>query len=115
VAPEDRLRAVLRELLEGQWKFPNLTKAHLHGPIMEKDFDTVFARRFRAFLSRARDALALPGKKADAEKKLAALFSAVVGWGMLGGLFDGFPNANPARPECRSRYVEFLLQRLLAD
>jgi AcrR family transcriptional regulator len=70
--PVDRLRAVLRELLEGVQRFPNLSKAHLHGPIMEGDFDTVFARRFRAFLVRARNALApvLPGGTAGLELKL---------------------------------------------
>ncbi len=115
--PRERLRAILRELLDGQQKFPNLAKAHLHGPLSEGDFDTVFARRFREFLARARDALAraLPARKADLEPRLAALFSAALGLGFLKGLFRGLPAVDPARPERRAAYAEFLLQRFFPE
>ncbi len=113
--PVDRLRSILRELLEGLEKFPNLSKAHLHGPIMEGDFETVFARRFRGFLVRARDALApvLPGGAAGLELRLAALFSATMGWGLLGGMFADLPEAAPRGSAARMEYLELLLSRLL--
>ncbi len=115
--PRERLRAILRELLEGQQKFPHLAKAHLHGPLMEGDFDTVFARRFRRFLARARDALAkeLPARKADLEPRLAALFCAALGWGFLGGFFSEFQSVNPERPGHRAKFAEFLLQRFFPE
>jgi len=115
--PVDRLRSILRELLEGLEKFPNLSKAHLHGPIMEGDFGTVFARRFRAFLTKARDALApvLPGGTASVELRLAALFSAAMGWGLLGGMFADLPEAAPEHPGARTAYLELLLSRVLGD
>ncbi len=118
VPPADRLRSILQELLEGTQKFPNISKAHLHGPIMEGDFDTVFAQRFRSFIKLARDALAqaLPTfKPAALELKLTLLFSAVMGWGLLGGMFAALPGADPERPECRERYLELLLSQFMGD
>ena len=113
VDPKDRLKAVLEELLEGVRKFPNLSRAHLRGPIMEGDFDTVFARRFRGFLLRAREALApaLPGGAAGLELRLAALFSAALGWGLFGGMFGDLPGGTPEDPDSRRQYLEFLLSR----
>lgn len=114
IAPEDRLRAILEELLEGVRKFPNLSRAHLYGPIMEGDFDTVFARRFRGFVARASEALtpALSGG-GPLGLRLAALFSAVMGWGLLGEMFADVPGATPENPEDRKRYLELLLSRFL--
>jgi AcrR family transcriptional regulator len=109
--PVEQLRTILRELLEGLAKFPNLSKAHLHGPIMEADFETVFARRFRAFVVKARDALApaLPGGAAALELRLAALFSAAMGWGLLGRMFADLSEAAPENPATREAYLELLL------
>ena len=113
--PEARLRAILQELVEGVRKFPNLTRAHLHGPIMEGDFDTVFARRFRGFVARACETLA-PALSAGGapELRLAALFSAAMGWGFLGGLFAELPGAAPEDPEARKEYLEVLLSCLVS-
>jgi AcrR family transcriptional regulator len=106
--PVEQLRTILRE---GLAKFPNLSKAHLHGPIMEADFETVFARRFRAFVVKARDALApaLPGGAAALELRLAALFSAAMGWGLLGRMFADLSEAAPENPATREAYLELLL------
>jgi AcrR family transcriptional regulator len=114
--PVERLRTILRELLEGLERFPNLSKAHLHGPITEGNFETVFARRFRAFLVGARDALApvLPGGAGDLGLRLAALFSAAMGWGLLGGMFADLPEAAPGRSAVRTAYLELLLSRFVA-
>jgi AcrR family transcriptional regulator len=114
LAPRERLRAVLEELLEGVRKFPNLSRAHLYGPIMEGDFGTAFARRFRSFVIRASEALAPALSREDApELRLAALFSAAMGWGLLGEMFADFPRAAPGDPEARKRYLELLLNRFV--
>ncbi|MBN1838347.1 MAG: TetR/AcrR family transcriptional regulator [Spirochaetales bacterium] len=115
VPPEARLRAILQELVEGVSKFPNLTRAHLHGPIMEGDFDTVFARRFRSFVARACDILApaLSGGGVP-ELRLAALFSAAMGWGLLGGMLAELAGAAPGDPEARKEYLDLFLSRLVS-
>ena len=111
----DRLRSILLEALEGTQQFPNLVKAHLHGPIMNSDYETVFAKRFRAFMVRARDALtqALPGNLDNLENRLVALFSATFGMGLLRGLFSEYTGADLGRPESRAVYLELLLRHFL--
>jgi hypothetical protein len=108
------LRAILREGLEGALQYPNLTRAHLSG-LMEGNQDTVFARRFRGFVTGARDALAraYPAvKTADLELKLTSLFLATLGFGLLGGLFADFSAADLKHPDARERYLDFLMGSL---
>jgi AcrR family transcriptional regulator len=110
--PVDRLRVILTEAMEGAFQYPNLVRAHLSGPIVEGNHDTGFALRFRAFMATARDALApeLPGLAgAELERRLAALFAATFGIGLLRGLFDRLGGAMLEQSEGRAGYLELLL------
>ena len=110
--PAQRLRSILLEAIEGAQKFPNLVRAHLHGPMTEGNYDTVFARRYRAFMIMARDALAreFPARKAaDLELRLVSLFSAAFGMALLRGLFGELEGAALDKPESRERYLDLLL------
>lgn len=115
-SPAERLRFILTELLEGSFGYPNLVKAHLHGPVVDGSYETVFPRRFRVFMTTTRDALApaLPGLSAPVvERRLIALFAGAVGLGLLRGLFETLRDAGLDQSEGRAAYVDGLIATFL--
>jgi AcrR family transcriptional regulator len=109
-----RLRSILGELIEGAQKFPNLVKAHLHGPLMEGNYETEFARRFRSFTVQVQAAAAplftgLEG--GELELRITAIFSAAFFAGLLPGLFGEAVRGGLADAAGRLRYVDLLIRR----
>ena len=116
--PRERLRTMLLQMLNGSIAFPNLTRAHVQGPAMEGNYDTIFVRRFRSFVVAARDTLAqaYPNTRVqDVELRLMSLFLATLGFCLLGGMFQDFSTANLEQQEARDRYVDFLLEKLAGE
>lgn len=113
---EERLRFILREAVEGARVYPNMAKAHVHGPVMEGDYETEFARRFRGFSLQLRDCVAplLQGLTLDeVELRVTALFCGAIMVGLMPGMFGDLRHGGLAKAGARLEYVELLIRQFI--
>lgn len=115
---EDRLRAVLREALEGALRYPGIVKAHLYDTFVNGASNTLFIRRFTVFLSTlAREMQARFPRRSAREigADTVQLISAVLLPGFLPQLFRNAGGFDLADPGERQRYIDGVLRRFLSQ
>jgi len=115
---ESRLRAVLREALEGALRYPGIVKAHLYDTFVNGAAHTLFIRRFSGFLSLLAQELQarFPRRSArDIGADTVQLISAVLLPGFLPQLFRNADGFDPAVPADRERYIDSVLRRFLGQ
>lgn len=97
------------------FRFPNLSRVHLHGPLLNNDYSGIFPGRFTTFLKelleKNRDILA-PDEEA-ARFSLIQMFSAFFLPGLLPGLFQDFLQEDLGAAQVQERFIDFLLSRYL--
>jgi len=82
--------------------------------MMEGNYDTEFARRFRSFTVQLRNCVApLLGSLSaqEVEFRIAALFSGAILVGLMPGLFGDLLHGGLAKAGVRSDYVELLIRQ----
>ena len=113
---EQRLGAVLLEVLEGALRFPGIVKAHLYDTFIKGSAHTMFIARFTAFLSRV--SRELRGRfPRRSPKELGAesiqLISAVLLPGIMPQLFRKTVGFDVTDARARKDYVDGLVRRYL--
>lgn len=111
------LSFILFELLSGQYRFPNITKAHIYDGLIHNNYENDFFRRFEAFLDTFINKLSKnnPGKTEKMKLTVIQLFSACIMPGMLPGLYNAFPDYDMSKPEKQQEYVDFLTEHYIVE
>lgn len=112
--PEQGLADLLAYYLEGCFRYPRISKAHLHAGFVADDYSGSFPTRFAPVLGRLRDALCaalpeLPAARA-AERVMAAL-SAVFFPAFFAPLYQSLHTLDS--PEQRTRYAREVARQAL--
>ncbi len=111
-----RLQAFFQGLLGSIVKYPGLVKAHLYAPLVNNDYSTPFARRFRQFMEDVHTKLKdqnveLKVEDADLRMALVQMISAVVLPAVFTAMFEPFARVHFSDPEVMKRYTSSLLDR----
>lgn len=111
------LSFILLELLSGQYRFPNITKAHIYDGLIHSNYENEFFRRFGAFLDTFINKLNdhNSGKTGRMKLSIIQLFSACIMPGMLPGLYHAYPDYDLSRPDKQQEYVAFLIEHYIAE
>lgn len=107
----DRLADILRFLMEGAIRFPNITRAHLYDVVFGGKKTGVFPRRFNAFLKRVmRDAGQAEGECPNRSLELFLVLgvSSALFLGMSPAFFGKALNVDFNRKDDVDEYIQFL-------
>jgi AcrR family transcriptional regulator len=111
-------KALLMDFLQGGLRYPNLTKAHFYGPLVNNDYGSVSIEWFSELLGKLEDKikkskLSSTGKKNvkfTVAQMIATIFFIVLMPHLFDKYFDIQFNKSPDKQE---EYVEHLLQTYL--
>ncbi|MBW2734481.1 MAG: TetR/AcrR family transcriptional regulator [Deltaproteobacteria bacterium] len=112
--PLGALTNVLAYYLEGAWRYPQMTRAHLYEPFKSDDYTGPFPRLFEAVIQRLQDGLcgAVPDlDPATAARRIVAALSGIFFPACFGGLFTPL-NALDS-PEKRALYAREVVEHAL--
>lgn len=113
---QERLRAVLEYLVDGVLRYPNLIRAHIHGPIMEGNPDSAFVRMLSTWLDEAYSGLEAdvpPEQRKVIRIAMQTVFSSILVAALMPEA-TGFASANNLKDESfRAEYVDYLLNSVL--
>lgn len=109
------LREFLVFTFSSIFRFPNLSRVHLHGPLLNNDYSGIFPGRFTAFLKELleKNRNILPPDEEAAQFSLIQMFSAFFLPGLLPGLFQDFLQEDLGAAQVQERFIDFLLSRYL--
>jgi len=114
------IKAWFMDFLQGMIRFPNISKAHIYGPMMNSDYRGVIVEWLNDFSGRLADKiveLKLPAaKKENIKFAVVQMLSVIFFLGPMPGLFDRFLDVNfKESPEKQEEYVDQLLKYYLGD
>jgi len=116
--PYAMMKALLLDIFQGALRFPNISKAHIYGPLVNNDYGGVFVEWLNEFLSRLADRVTTV-KSSAAEKKhikfaVAQMISTILFLGLMPNLFDQFFHGTiKDSPKKQEEYVEQMLKHYL--
>jgi AcrR family transcriptional regulator len=113
--PEERMKAILEDLVAGAQRYPQVTRSHFLAPLAGNGGDELVTGRLSEFLNRLHDDLvsrgATPGD-ALRVRLIQVVSASVLGIGLHIGLWSGFFRGDLMDPSVRRRYIEQLVQGL---
>jgi AcrR family transcriptional regulator len=112
------MKALLMDFLQGGLRYPNLTKAHFYGPLMNNDYSGVSVEWFSELLSKLEKKISKSKLSAEVKKNVkvaaAQMISTIFFVVLMPRLFDKYFNINfKESPKKQEEYVEQLLQHYL--
>lgn len=111
--PAVRLQAFFEAVMEGIVRWPGITKAHLYGPLIRGNYNTLFVRRFNAFLndlvSKVKG-VRFKDRDKDLQIAVVQIMSAIVMPAVMPRLFRSFAKVNFEDAKTRKLYVANLLR-----
>jgi AcrR family transcriptional regulator len=108
---QERVTGILRFIMEGAVRFPNITRAHLYDVVIDGKKTGIFLRQFSAFLKRMlRDAGTDGGGDPSRSLELFMVLavSSSLFLGMAPAFFGKALNVDFTRAEDRDAYMDFL-------
>lgn len=114
-ADSDALAELLTYYLEGALRYPRISKAHLHAPLVSDDYGGPFPALMQPVVERLRDELRhlVPGlDKRTASRRVIRALSAVFFPAFFGGLFSSLAALDS--PRARARYAAEIARTALA-
>jgi AcrR family transcriptional regulator len=115
--PQERLLAILEDLMTGALRYPGTARALFYATLMEGDYDTPAMRRMNEFLEELLQDLrsrGLSGEPAALRSAVTQITSAsFVLAAMLPHAFDSFIGGSFTDPEVRRSYLRRLVEGLL--
>ena len=118
--PYAMIKAWFMDFLQGAIRFPNISKAHIYGPLVNNDYQGVFVEWLNDFSGRLVDKITefklSAVEKKDIKFAVAQMMSAVLFLGSMPNLFDKFLDFNfKNSPEKQEEYVDQLLKYYLGN
>ena len=118
--PYVTIKAWFMDFLQGVIRFPNISKAHIYGPLVNNDYQGVFVEWLNDFSGRLVDKITefklSAVEKKDIKFAVAQMMSAVLFLGSMPNLFDKFLDFNfKNSPEKQEEYVDQLLKYYLGN
>ena len=114
----DRLRGVLKEVLEGSLRFPGIVKAHLQETFLSGVSRTPFIGRLNSFLASISREMrkSLPARSAQETGSIVVqMFSSVLLPGIMPQLFGKGAGIDLSNPKTRSAYVDSVIECFLGN
>jgi AcrR family transcriptional regulator len=115
--PYSMIKAFFKDILQGSVRWPNLTRAHVYGPIIDNDYQGVFVEWLNEIAGKlAAKVEALNMKKIDTETiklTLAQMMSVVLFWGIMPYLFNKFLDIDLRDTQKQDQFLDLLLERYL--
>jgi AcrR family transcriptional regulator len=111
--PAARLQAFFEAVMEGIVSWPGITKAHLYDPLIRGNYNTLFVRRFNAFLNDLVSKIKgvrFKGGDEDLQMAVVQIMSAVVMPAIMPRLFRSFAKVDFEDAKTRKLYVANLLR-----
>ncbi len=113
---EDTAREVLTYVLAGGLRFPNVTRAHLHDPLVHGTYGGRFTRQFNDLLRDLLIRTAGPGRaNRQAAMALMQAVAAVTLVILLPGFFDKFSGVRLEDPAQQKEYVDHALRNVFGN
>lgn len=113
---ETRLRALFEYLVDGVYRFPNLIRSHLSGPLMEGESDSPLYRMMDVWLERTCSELGrvMPQVHKDTLRiSMYVALTAIIVAGFMSGP-AGRPSSIDLEDEAvRARYIDFIVGSIL--
>ena len=112
----DRLRSMLRYLVDGAMRFPRISLANIYEVLVERREDGFFVEKFQLLLDRmlARMHEAMPEQDPGRLRFVVVqLMSAAMFPSLAPAVFRGFAGCDFREEEVRRGYVEFLVSSLI--
>jgi len=114
------IKAWFMDFLQGAIRFPNISKAHIYGPLMNNDYKGVFVEWLNDFCSRLADKIIELKRPAVQEQGIklavAQMMSAIFLMGTMPDLFDRFLDVDfKDSLEKQEEYVDRLLEHYLGS
>jgi TetR/AcrR family transcriptional regulator, regulator of cefoperazone and chloramphenicol sensitivity len=98
--------------LEGILQYPNITRAHLHDPLIDGHYRGYFVTKFNAFLLSLADKVESIGtgrSREEIELSIVQMFSAVLFAGLAPGMYRGLKKFDVQTGICRKKFIEHLV------
>ena len=114
----DRLRRVLKEVLEGSLRFPGIVKAHLQETFLNGAFRTPFIGRLNSFLASISREMrkSSPARSAQETGSIVVqMFSSVLLPGIMPQLFGKGAGIDLSNLKTRSAYVDGVIECFFGD
>lgn len=116
--PYATVKAWLMDFLQGMLRFPNISKAHMYGPLVNSDYSGVFVEWINGFcttLEQKIAALELPQATTENIKLMVMqLIAAVFFPGLMPDLFTGYLGTTlNDSAEKQEQYIDLLLESYL--
>ena len=109
-------RFMLKEILSGARRYPNITKAHLYDPLINNQYDGMFVRRLNSFLGKLAHFIHQQKDDGSLEaihKNLITIFSSAMFPALMPALFEGFSGYNFHSDDQQDEYIEYLLEKVI--
>jgi AcrR family transcriptional regulator len=115
--PYSMIKAFFKEIFQGSLQWPNVTKSHIYGPIMDNNYQGVFVEWLNDIADKLTvKAKTLNTKEMDTETlklTLVQMISAVLLWSLMPDLFNKFLGFDFRNPQKQDQFLDLLLERYL--
>jgi TetR/AcrR family transcriptional regulator, regulator of cefoperazone and chloramphenicol sensitivity len=98
--------------LEGIFRYPNITRAHLHDPLIEGNYRGYFVTKFDTFLNSLADKVESIGSgksREEIELSIVQMFSSVFSAGLAPGMYRRLKHFDVSTSTGRKKFVEHLV------
>ncbi len=118
--PEQVIKGWLMDFLEGMMRFPNISKAHLYGPLTLSNYNGAFITWINGFCTQlAKKIAGLEGRSSATEADRSAavqMVATVLFMGIMPHIFDDFLNADLEHSSAdQERFIDSLMEHFLSN
>jgi AcrR family transcriptional regulator len=117
--PRQLLRSIFLDIFQGALRFPNLTRAHIYGPVVNNDSNGVIIGWLNEAAARLADRIQKSGQlQLESDKfkmALVQMISNVMFWSIAPDMFNKFLGVDFRDPIQQDKYIDLLLDKYLGD
>jgi AcrR family transcriptional regulator len=115
--PYSMIKAFLKDVFQGSLQWPNLTRAHYYGPVMDNNYQGVFVEWLNDTAEKLTARIkTLNTNKMDTETlklTMVQMISTVLFWGLMPDLFNKFLDFDFRDNQKQDQFLDLLLERYL--
>ncbi|UCH62648.1 MAG: TetR family transcriptional regulator [Fidelibacterota bacterium] len=112
--PRERLKKFCITCIDGAFRYPGMTKAHIYGPLILNDSQGYFVKRFNDLLGNIAKEMKVQARdeqENDLKMRLIQMISAVFLPSLVPEMFRDFTGFSLSDAGTREVYVDFLIDR----
>ena len=115
--PYSMIKAFFKDIFQGSLQWPNITKSHIYGPIIDNNYQGIFVD----WLNDTADKLTVKVQSINAgnvdtetiKLTMAQMMSALLLWSLMPDLFNRFLGFDFREPRKQDQFIDLLLERYL--